>query len=163
MPKPLKSCPKCKKSPNLVTLSGCYIPNKYKLSNNYRISQTASISKLKSQIVVDAFVLAHLLHHFCGNDFSLLPLPLARSVNRFGEISTPRHDAKNLWPFWQGWCKWQHFEFTLANFICYRSNFHCWKYPKIEQKNYTSGHTASTFITGSYQGVGSLIKGVYLS
>ena len=63
------------------------------------------------------------------------PKMIKISVTRFGEISS-------LWPFWKGsFSIWQNFELTLFNFKCYRANCHSWKWPKIEQTIYPSGHT----------------------
>ena len=62
---------------------------------------------------------------------------LTCSVTRFTEISP-------LWPFWMGsFSILQNFQIIFVNFICCRANFHCCKWPKIQQTIYLSGHTAT--------------------
>ena len=62
---------------------------------------------------------------------------LTGSVTRFAEISP-------LWPFWKGsFSILQNFRTIFVNFLCYRANFHRYKWPKIQLTIYPSGHTAT--------------------
>ena len=66
------------------------------------------------------------------------------SVTRFGEFSQLWHYVKKLWPFWNGsFSILQNFQITLVNFICYLTNFHCFKWPKIERTIEPSSHTVA--------------------
>ena len=63
-------------------------------------------------------------------------------MTRFGKIPTLRQNFQALRQFFEGLISvGQNFEPTLANLLYYLANFHCSKWPNIEQIIYPSGHT----------------------
>ena len=73
-----------------------------------------------------------------------LTLNIVGSVNRFGEISPLWRYFINIWPFIDGLDSiWQQFEHLLANYLCFRANGNCCKWPNIEHIIKPSGHTDS--------------------
>ena len=68
-------------------------------------------------------------------------------MTRFGKIPPLLPIFKNIWQYiWGLFGFGQSFQLTLVQFVCFWANFHCWKWPNIENTIWSSGHTGMALV-----------------